>query len=84
MKRLSFCTTIAIPLTYGVVAIGSVSAAVQDAAATYKAKCAMYPRPGWQGAEKVDVRSLGEKQAVARTRPWRGVIFSGVRVTKLD
>jgi cytochrome c553 len=41
VKRLSFSTTWAILLAYAILAIGSVSAAAQDAAAAHKAKCAM-------------------------------------------
>lgn len=41
MKRLSLQLGLAILLACGVMAVCSASAAAQDAAATYKAKCAM-------------------------------------------
>lgn len=51
MKRLSFGTTPAILLACGILAIGSLSAAAQDAAATYKAKCAMCHGPEGKGGK---------------------------------
>ena len=50
MKRSSFGTTLAILLAYGIIAIGSLSAA-QDVAATYKAKCAMCHGPDGKGGK---------------------------------
>jgi cytochrome c6 len=41
VKHLSFRTGLVILLTCGVIAVFSTSAAAQDAAATYKAKCAL-------------------------------------------
>jgi cytochrome c6 len=41
VKHLSFRMTLAVLLGCGAIAVCSVSAAAQDAAATYKAKCAM-------------------------------------------
>ena len=51
MKRLSFGTTLSILWAYGIIAICSLSAAAQDAAATYKAKCAMCHGPDGKGGK---------------------------------
>jgi len=69
VKRLSFRVTLAILLACGVIAICSVSAAAQDAAATYKAKCAMCHGPDGKGGKmgtkdfaSADVQGMSDAQ----------------------
>lgn len=50
MKHLSFRMSLSILLACGVIAICSVSATAQDAATTYKSKCAMCHGPDGKGS----------------------------------
>ena len=51
MKHLSFRLSLAVLLAFGLIAICSHPAAAQDAAATYKAKCAMCHGPDGKGGK---------------------------------
>ena len=51
MKHLSFRIGLAVLLAFGLIAICSHPAAAQDAAATYKAKCAMCHGPDGKGGK---------------------------------
>jgi len=51
VKHLSFRLSLAVLLAFGLIAICSHPAAAQDAAATYKAKCAMCHGPDGKGGK---------------------------------
>lgn len=87
MKRLSFRTTLAILLACGVIAICSVSATAQDAAATYKAKCAMCHGPDGKGGKmgtkdfaSAEVQGMSDAQlteAVTKGKPPKMPAYEG-------
>jgi cytochrome c6 len=58
VKHLSFRLSLAILLACGVIAVCSASATAQEAAATYKAKCAMCHGPDGKGS------AIGQKMGV--------------------
>jgi mono/diheme cytochrome c family protein len=66
VKSFSLRVGLVIALTLAVIAIGSSSAAAQDAAATYKAKCAMCHGPDGKGG-KMGTRDFASPEVKAES-----------------
>jgi len=66
VKHLSFRCGLAVLLAFGLIAICSHPAAAQDAAATYKAKCAMCHGPDGKGG-KMGTRDFGSADVKAES-----------------
>lgn len=66
MKYLSFRLGLAVLLAFGLIAICSHPAAAQDAAATYKAKCAMCHGPDGKGG-KMGTRDFASAEVKAES-----------------
>ena len=87
MKYLSFRMTLAVLLACGAIALCSVSATAQDAAATYKAKCAMCHGPDGKGGKmgtkdfaSADVQKMTDAELVeviAKGKPPKMPAYEG-------
>jgi cytochrome c6 len=66
MKQVSFRMALVVLLTCGLIAVCSSSAVAQDAAATYKAKCAMCHGPEGKGG-KMGTRDFASAEVKAET-----------------
>jgi len=66
MKQVSFRMALVVLLTCGLIAVCSSPAVAQDAAATYKAKCAMCHGPEGKGG-KMGTRDFASAEVKAET-----------------
>ncbi len=66
MKHLSFRMILVVLLACGLIAVCSTAAVAQDAAATYKAKCAMCHGPDGKGG-KMGTRDFASPEVKAET-----------------
>ena len=70
MKRVSFKTALGAMLAAGLIAVCASPAFADDAAATYKAKCAMCHGPDGKGSatgQQMGVRDFGSAEVKAET-----------------